>query len=65
MAGETTIDLGVPIHAGDTITLNKRIVELYEKTGRSGTLVFVKTEFVFTNQDGEQVMREHFTRIYR
>jgi 3-methylfumaryl-CoA hydratase len=65
MAGETAIEFGVPIHAGDTITLNKRIIDLYEKEGRSGTLVFVVTEFTFTNQDGDLVMREAFTRIYR
>jgi hydroxyacyl-ACP dehydratase HTD2-like protein with hotdog domain len=65
MAGETSIEVGAPIHAGDTITLDKRIVELYEKSGRSGALVFVTTEFVFTNQREEFVMRERFTRIYR
>jgi acyl dehydratase len=65
MAGETTIEFGVPIHAGDTITLEKRITDIYEKEGRSGALVFVVQEFTFTNQDDELVMRESFTRIYR
>jgi len=65
MAGETSIEFGVPVHAGDTITLKKRITDLYEKEGRSGALVFVVMEFEFTNQDGELVMRESFTRIYR
>jgi hydroxyacyl-ACP dehydratase HTD2-like protein with hotdog domain len=65
MAGETDIEIGRPIHAGDTITLEKRIVDLYEKEGRSGSLVFVKTEFVFVNQHDEVVFRERFTRIYR
>ncbi|MDW3178877.1 MAG: MaoC family dehydratase N-terminal domain-containing protein [Acidimicrobiia bacterium] len=65
MAGETKIEMGVPIAAGDTITLEKRIVDLYEKSGRSGDLVFVVQEFRFTNQDGALVMREEFTRIYR
>ena len=57
--------MGVPVHAGDRLLLRKQIIDLYEKSGRSGTLVFVKTEFVFTNQDDELVMREEFTRIYR
>jgi len=65
MAGETAIEFGTPIHAGDTITLHKRIIDLFEKEGRSGTLVFVVTEFSFVNQDGDLVMREAFTRIYR
>jgi acyl dehydratase len=65
MAGETTIELGAPIVAGDVISVDKRIVDMFEKEGRSGTLVFVKMEFVFTNQAGELVAREEFTRIYR
>jgi hydroxyacyl-ACP dehydratase HTD2-like protein with hotdog domain len=65
MAGETVIDFGAAIHAGDVITMEKRITDLYEKEGRSGTLVFVTIEFLFTNNRGHQVFRESFTRIYR
>jgi hydroxyacyl-ACP dehydratase HTD2-like protein with hotdog domain len=65
MAGETAIEIGEPIVAGDVITVEKRLLDLYEKEGRSGPLVFVKMEFVFRNQDGEMVAREQFTRIYR
>ena len=65
MAGETAIELGPTIHAGDHITLEKRIVDLYEKEGRSGALVFVTTEFTFRNQEGTTVFTERFTRIYR
>lgn len=65
MAGETTIDLGEPVVAGDRITVTKRVVEMYEKEGRSGPLVFVTQEFTFTNQRDEMVARERFTRIYR
>ncbi len=65
MAGETSIEFGVPVHAGDTVLLRKRITDLYEKEGKSGALVFVVMGFTFTNQDGELIMRESFTRIYR
>ncbi|MFT7476000.1 MAG: acyl dehydratase [Verrucomicrobiales bacterium] len=65
MAGETKIEMGVPVIAGDTIRLEKRIVDIYEKSGRSGDLLFVVQEFRFTNQGGALVMREEFTRIYR
>ena len=65
MAGETSIEFGSPIVAGDTITVEKQIADLYEKHGRSGALVFLVTEFVFTNQRNEMVMRETFTRIFR
>jgi hydroxyacyl-ACP dehydratase HTD2-like protein with hotdog domain len=65
MAGETSIELGDPIVAGDIITVEKRLLDLYEKEGRSGPLVFVQMEFTFHNQHGRLVAREQFTRIYR
>jgi hydroxyacyl-ACP dehydratase HTD2-like protein with hotdog domain len=65
MAGETVIELGVPVVAGDVVTVDKRIADLYEKEGRSGPLVFVEMEFTFRNQNDELVARERFTRIYR
>jgi hydroxyacyl-ACP dehydratase HTD2-like protein with hotdog domain len=65
MAGETSVVFGEPILAGDLITVEKRLADMYEKEGRSGPLVFVEMEFTFTNQHGELVARENFTRIYR
>ena len=65
MAGETEIEMGAPVVAGDTITLHKEIIDIYEKVGRSGPMAFVKTQFTFWNQRSEMVMRERFTRIYR
>lgn len=65
MAGETSIHFGDPIVAGDVVTVNKRLASMYEKEGRSGQLVFVEMEFTLTNQRGEQVATETFTRIYR
>jgi len=65
MAGETAMEFGPSIVAGDVITVHKRLADMYEKQGRSGPLVFVEMEFSFTNQRGETVARESFTRIYR
>jgi acyl dehydratase len=65
MAGETSVVLGEPVVAGDTVTVEKRLAGMYEKEGRSGPLVFVEMEFTFSNQRGEMVARENFTRIYR
>lgn len=65
MAGETKVVLGAPVVAGDVISVEKRLAGMYEKEGRSGPLVFVEMEFTFTNQRGEMVSRENFTRIYR
>jgi acyl dehydratase len=44
-----------PIRPGDTITGVDRIAEVYEKTGRSGNMIFIVRESAFTNQDGETV----------
>jgi hypothetical protein len=49
------VALGVPIRAGDTITVCCTLHEIYEKTGRSGTMVFVVIRFTLTNQRGETV----------
>jgi acyl dehydratase len=65
MAGETSVVFGEPIVAGDLITVEKRLAQMYEKEGRSGPLVFVEMEFTFINQRSELVARENFTRIYR
>ena len=65
MAGETSVEFGERVVAGDVIAVQKRLAQMYEKEGRSGPLVFVEMEFTFTNQRGETVARENFTRIYR
>ena len=65
MAGETHLELGDPVMAGDVITVEKRMLDLYEKEGKSGPLVFVQMEYLFTKGDGALVAREQFTRIYR
>jgi acyl dehydratase len=49
------LELGVPIRPGDTCTVSATLHEVYEKTGRSGTMVFVVIRFTITNQRGELV----------
>ena len=44
-----------PIRPGDTITGVDRIAEVYEKTGRSGNMIFVIRESELTNQHGDKV----------
>jgi acyl dehydratase len=44
-----------PIRPGDTITGVDRSAEVYEKTGRSGNMIFIVRESEFTNQRGEKV----------
>ena len=49
------IELGVPVRPGDTITVSSTAHDLYEKTGRSGSMYFVVIRFTMTNQRGETV----------
>ena len=53
-----------PIYAGDTITAASRLKDVYAKTGRSGTMVFVVWETTFRNQHDEIVaeVQESFAR---
>lgn len=49
------IEFGVPIRPGDVITARSSIVDLYEKTGRSGSMWFVVYRQELRNQRGELV----------
>ncbi len=43
------------IVVGDSLTASSRLKEVYPKTGRSGTMVFIVWETTFRNQRGEIV----------
>jgi acyl dehydratase len=63
--GGTEIDLHEPIRVGDVLTIRNRIVDLYEREGRSGSLAFCVYESTFTNQHGRLAAKERYTYIYR
>lgn len=63
MAGGNEIEFFKPIRVGDRITRVSKIADIYEKEGRSGTLVFTVFESRYTNQDGEVVAVERLTGI--
>lgn len=44
-----------PIRSGDTITASSHIHDIYEKTGRSGPMMFVVHRMEFTNQADTKV----------
>ena len=49
------VEFVAPIRPGDAITLSSQVKEIYEKTGRSGSMVFVVIRSTLTNQKGETV----------
>lgn len=44
-----------PIRPGDTLSAKTAVTDVYEKTGRSGRMVFATHRTTFTNQRGEKV----------
>ncbi len=54
-----------PVHPDDVITAHWKIKDVYEKTGRSGNLVFQEIEVTFYNQREEMLARNTETHFYR
>ena len=54
-----------PVRAGDQITLVSHVKEIYEKTGRTGTMVFAVVRSTLTNQKGEVVARVYHRMMNR
>jgi acyl dehydratase len=59
------LDVGVPVRPGDAITIVSTLHDVYEKTGRTGTMVFVVVRFTLLNQRGEQVAIVDNRLMYR
>jgi hydroxyacyl-ACP dehydratase HTD2-like protein with hotdog domain len=59
------IELGVPIRPGDVVSVVSTLHEVYEKTGRTGSMVFVVVRFTMTNQRGETVAVVDNRMMYR
>ncbi len=54
-----------PVKVGDRITATGKVVEVYEKTGSSGSLLFIIFENEYVNQEGRTVARLRGTAIRR
>ena len=65
MDGGTDIEFFQPIRVGDVLTGRSKITDIYQKDGRSGSLIFVVRETTFTNQRGEIVLVEKGASILR
>ena len=64
VAGETEIEWSGDIVAGDEITVEQRLVDTYERVGKSGRLEFYVYQREYRRAD-ELLVRERFTRIAR
>ena len=54
-----------PAKVGDRITATGRVADVYEKTGSSGSLLFIIFETEYVNQHGRPVARLRGTAIRR
>jgi acyl dehydratase len=55
---------GAPIRPGDVISVTRRFVDVVERAGKRGPMVFFTSEFRWTNQHGEMVRVGEQTTIY-
>ncbi|MDQ7783921.1 MAG: MaoC family dehydratase N-terminal domain-containing protein [Desulfomonilaceae bacterium] len=61
--GGEEIEFIRPVYVNDRVTVRGKIVDMSEKAGKSGSLIFVTSEFVYTNQDGQELARHRVTMI--
>lgn len=52
-----------PIYVNDKVTVKGKIVDMKEKNGKSGKLIFVTSDFIYTNQNGEFLAKHRVTMI--
>ena len=65
MAGGLDIIYHKPIKPGDWLTSTRTLTNIYEKTGRSGPLIFYEVLMQVRDDNGELVVTEKTTRILR
>ena len=54
-----------PLHPGDVVTAKRKTKDVYQKTGRTGILVFQEIETSYYNQRGELLATNLETLYYR
>ena len=52
-----------PVRPGDTITLTTKIVDIRERQGRLGNMLFIVSETRYANQSGKLAARQKITSI--
>ncbi|MDE0874728.1 MAG: MaoC family dehydratase N-terminal domain-containing protein [Acidimicrobiales bacterium] len=53
--GGKNVQVHAPIRAGDTLHATTTIADVFDKTGRSGTMIFIVQRMEFRNDDDELV----------
>jgi acyl dehydratase len=63
--GEEEYTYLAPLCAGDTVTGTTRMIDVQEKSGKSGQMEIVTTETVYQNQHGQEVLRTRSVTVIR
>jgi len=63
--GGNRFEYFAPVMIGDQVTAKGRVVDVYDKPGSTGNLLFIIFETDYTNQRGELVARLRGTMIRR
>ena len=63
--GEQEFELHGQLRPGETYLCRTRIVDIYEKTGRSGPMAFVVRETAVTDRTGEIVVTMRHVTVVR
>ncbi len=63
MVGGTEYEWFQPIRPGDVITVTSKVVDVSEREGRSGKMLVLVYELIFTNQRGEIAAKERTTAL--
>ena len=50
---------------GEYVRVESKYVDIYQRDGRSGALIFILVETLYTNEAGELLLKATQTRIYR
>jgi len=63
--GGERVEVLEPMRSGDTITAYAQVAQVYEKTGRSGRMVFVVRRTRYVNQHGHDVVLVDSSMVHR
>jgi len=61
--GGEELEFFKPVYVNDRVTVSGKILNMTEKDGKSGKLIFVTSEFTYTNQEGELLAKHLITMI--
>ena len=59
------LELFQPIRAGDTMTVTTKLADAYERTGKTGKMLFMPFETSYVNQRGELIAKSRATFVKR